>query len=441
MAAKLVYAGAMQMQEFIELLDSVVKQTTFDIRNSGTFTSTQYREIYEHDKLDGSQSETLAMPKIPEGPLIKLTGQLRHLLREYCNPESDLIGYGLANLIASRPHLRVADFTQILVRAAATLGTEQVAQLLFGWISGRPIHYQKKAFLSGVSVEQALDLEEGIRITPLPESLGELSAHLPVDKFHQHGFHSLFLLGGVMLSIDCEAAPAFYKPSTSEDWSIPIQSSLARGKLPGFSVGTFCEALSLACNGCVRWKFSWGDFGELEELYPGVLQITSKDIPNWDVTINLKQKNLKQARDIQLSRYSNTEQRPRLDTAINRWMRSKRFNASLSDRLIDLRIALEALFLKSGGGELQFRLATNGAWHLGNNFSERRDYYDMLRGTYKLASKAVHASEVDFSEQERNLLADAQDACRKGILKRLNEREEPDWEELILGGAQQEDTR
>ena len=122
-----------------------------------------------------------------------------------------------------------------------------------------------------------------------------------------------------------------------------------------------------------------------------------------------------------------------VDLAISRWMRSKRPDASLSDQFIELRIALEVLYLGGSVGELRFRLATHGAWHLGADFSERREYQQTLRDAYDLASKAVHAGDVENTRENRQLLTDAQDLCRKGILKWLYESEEPNWNEMILG--------
>ena len=82
---------------------------------------------------------------------------------------------------------------------------------------------------------------------------------------------------------------------------------------------------------------------------------------------------------------------------------------------------------------MRFRLATYGAWHLGGDPDERRGYHRTLRKTYSVASTAVHAGEIENSPENRELLADAQEACRQGILKRLVETGEPDWNELILG--------
>ena len=83
-----------------------------------------------------------------------------------------------------------------------------------------------------------------------------------------------------------------------------------------------------------------------------------------------------------------------LRIAIDRWKRSKRRNTPLEDRLIDLRIALETLYLKDfvneRSGEMRFRLSLFGAWHLGATLEDRRDIRKTLRDAYGRASGAVH---------------------------------------------------
>ncbi|MCY4423543.1 MAG: hypothetical protein OXC06_10780 [Acidimicrobiaceae bacterium] len=75
----------------------------------------------------------------------------------------------------------------------------------------------------------------------------------------------------------------------------------------------------------------------------------------------------------------------------------------------------------------------HGAWHLGEDYEERQTYQEILRDSYDLASKVVHAGEIEYSDNSLSLLDKAQDLCRKGILKRLRESEEPKWNELMLG--------
>ena len=421
------------MQEMIKLLSAIVQQTTFDAGRLGTFSPNKLRAIYRHDKLHGGRSAASAKANVPEDILETLVQKLRPLLNRYIEPENDRIGNGLVNLMGGLPQPTVADFARILVRAAATLGAERAVQLVFGWIDGEPLYFRTKALLSGVTIDHSLALEEGIQTTCLPKSSNELSAHLPAYSMHQHGYTSL--LGGVMLSIDCKAEPALYKPSKSEELQ-RLQHTWAQGRIPKLSLDTFCEALSLACNHCVRWKFLWGDFGDLQEFNTGVFTgMSFTNIPYLGAKTRLSQEHLEQARDIHLKRHAAGQTRRGLDTALRRWMNSKQPESNLLDQFIELRIALEALYLKDPEGEMMFRLATYGAWHLGGDLEERRQYHDTLRQTYKLASKAVHASEIENRSENKALLAAAQDVCRRGILKRLEENREPNWNEMILGAG------
>ncbi len=105
----------------------------------------------------------------------------------------------------------------------------------------------------------------------------------------------------------------------------------------------------------------------------------------------------------------------------------------LTDYFIDLRIALEALYIDNNQGELRFRLAVNGAWHVGRNPAERRKIKKMLTKFYDAASRIIHGGEFDEAKDDHEWLDQARDICRRGILKALEVQEEPDWDGLILG--------
>ena len=125
----------------------------------------------------------------------------------------------------------------------------------------------------------------------------------------------------------------------------------------------------------------------------------------------------------------------KLKIAVDRWRRSMADDAELEDRYIDLRIALEAIYLKDFANErsqeMRFRLALCGAWHLGADFEARRSIRKALRDAYDTASKAVHEGELP--KAARPALSTAQNLCRRGILKLLREGPPDDWGDLVLG--------
>ena len=123
--------------------------------------------------------------------------------------------------------------------------------------------------------------------------------------------------------------------------------------------------------------------------------------------------------------------------AITRWVKSK--TGSVSDRLIDMRIVLESLYGVEGGrGEFTFRVATTGAWHLGDSVDARVDYHDAFYELYGKASEVIHGRMVGDQDNEIiKLLDKCSAAARLGILKILDEGP-PSWKHLRLGGENQE---
>ena len=106
------------------------------------------------------------------------------------------------------------------------------------------------------------------------------------------------------------------------------------------------------------------------------------------------------------------------------------------DRFLDLRIALEILYLKGLNNELNYRLALNGAWHLGKSPNERQEIFRTLKKAYDTASTIVHSGELGKKKQTQEAQAEltrAQDLCRQGLINVLLNGE-PDWNSLVFGG-------
>lgn len=178
---------------------------------------------------------------------------------------------------------------------------------------------------------------------------------------------------------------------------------------------------------------SWRDFGELvvleSSIHPGWASGPSARLHAPEHATSPSQ--LAHAGD--LLRQRRNSPNPAVGIAAQRWSSSKRPGENLADRFIDLRIALESLYLSERGPELGFRLATHGAWHIGADAEERRRCFQTLRDAYNAASSAVHKGELKETEEHLRLLAEAQDLCRRGILERLGEDTAPDWNAVILG--------
>ena len=139
-------------------------------------------------------------------------------------------------------------------------------------------------------------------------------------------------------------------------------------------------------NNSVDWKYLWNNYGEIQEFNQMWGSTSFKDLPSYIQRVNMEFNDLKKAREIHIERTKSTTSNARLNTAISRWIQSKQ-SKILPDQFVDLRIALETLYLNEGSSELKFRLSAYGAWHLGSNFTERKEIFSTLQTAYDLAQK------------------------------------------------------
>jgi len=407
------------------------------------------RSLYTQRDLTGEYTVRTARVIVPDALLSVLVERLDRELQAHIEPETRRIGTGLVALMGGAldsAEPTVTDFARTFLRAAAFLGSARAVEILRGWLVGEPYRYRMKLLLVGVRCEKPLALEEGVRVTQLPKGgyAADLAPHLP-DSLDSGETDVLRLMGRTVLSIDGTAAPALYRPtrvnSDEPDWN--LRQIWAGGRIPCLTTNKWrqrlTEALSLASDHCVDWTHDWRDVGDLAAFHFGSGH-------SWTVgwsprdSVLLQQEHLEAARDIDVQRHARTKSAKALDMAIKRWVGSKSPTATLPDRYIDLRIALEVLYLPRSRSELRFRLALMGAWHLGADFEERRRYYDILKRAYDFGSAAVHTGAVKDTRATRDTLAAAQRACRKGILKRLAETEETarDAVDVALGAQPHE---
>ena len=418
------------MQNLIKLFNHILENSTFSEQKRGTITLREFRILRARDKELGGVTSFLYDPNVPEDLLELLVRELKQVMHKFINPQNNRIGNGMVNIMGGQRTPTIGEFGRDLVGAAAVLGPERVLTLVFSWIEGEPIRYNIKAMLTGLSIKKSILLVEGVSISELPKSSTELYKLLPPGSQWQIPFQESG--GCTLLSIVCEASPAYFKPTDNLEGSNNLQRKLANGNLPNLTIDNLCEALSLACNNSVDWKYIWSDFQELQEFNSMWGGLSYRVVPHFAKTTSLDSSHLKQIRDIHLVRNNGAVSNPRVDTAITRWIKSKQ-SSNLSDQFIDLRIALEALYLQGDFGELKFRLSTYGAWHLGSDHFERRKIHKTLQKSYDLASKTVHAGLIKNSPDNKNVLSNAQNICRDGILKTIKEGQQPSWVDLILG--------
>ena len=424
------------MKELTTLLHEIVQHTSFEVgqtRMAGGTTvivfdgkrdelsPAQLRQTLE--KASWGTDERLraesASIVTPEPLVVKLTEKLRELLVQYMGLDTDYIRHTLPGFIS--PHgyttfernglaknvyiTNISNFAKGLIRGAAILGPDRVAELLRDWIRGKPLRYRTSVLLVGVTVEQELDLGNGIHVTPLPKSSDALPVSLPRD----HSINARDYLGRVLLSVDSIIDPAI---SLVQDTQDPGQGPHVLSGPENVSLFDFYEALSLVSNSHVHPEQLWNDYGEAGKFSKshnniwrignlffsdkrsisfspttGVTSIAeyTRDIDTGEEHVSLEE--LQKALEIHGVLNSHKKRNRRFKVAVSRWIKSTHPDLEVTDQFIELRIALEALYLDGGYGEQTFRLAIRGAWHLGDNFSQRQQIQKELKKFYSVASK------------------------------------------------------
>ena len=140
-----------------------------------------------------------------------------------------------------------------------------------------------------------------------------------------------------------------------------------------------------------------------------------------------------------------TKDKEKLQIAIDRWVESKTERSYL-DKIIDLGIAFESLYVSDSSGEITFKFSVRAAWHLGKNKEHRNELLTKFKQIYNCRSKAVHSGDLDptvkFGEERipiSEFIEKAQDLCRESIIKIMKKGRFPNWDSLILDGEAEND--
>ena len=397
---------------------------------------------------------------VPDHVLDPLIDALRDRLTPYLDVTTDRIGHSFPIVGDGRSSVRIVDgvveyqstsslagVAAALVRAAAVLGSAPAAVLFDGWVGGEPIRFKVCLVLGGAYVSDYLELNAGLRLFTLPTSSDALPPSMPDMDHNRVGA----ILGHPLLEVDVSTRPVFFLPPGDDDEFPELQSITA---LAPASVNVFMIALSLVCDRYVGVAWSWSDFGPVWLFAggsrtglagPGMVttpllgQIYTYS-PDRNVTTadgfvppspHIFANRLWRAWELLPELHDRHSRDSRFRLAVTRWYHAR--SAASFDRVVDLRIALESLYLGSDRGELTFRLATTAARHLKANVDERREVQRTLIRFYDLASRAIHGADVDLTGgNNAQLVRRAGLLCRDGILKILEERSIPDWSDLLL---------
>ena len=331
--------------------------------------------------------------------------------------------------------------------------------------------FQYVALVEGLKVETELQIYEGVRLVPLPplnteKITSEVIRYLPGFPSHAFIRQADTFFGKTLLVIDCPGFSIFHKPperlfesgTRVADLSFDVEERDVkfqnRKEINAFIKDFFLQALSLVCN-------SW-----FEIYHIGWFLAEDKSLHTQGQTISTRHPLLERGRFVRSTKAEQSEidqakclynrltnlnngTFKKLQIPINRCIKSK-ISQTSEDKIIDLAIAFEALYLPDIG-ESTFKLGVRASWYLGNHKKDREELREVFTKFYGFRSKVVHGRKPNGEENitikgepipVSKFITRVQNLCLKSIEKIikycLKEGKFPDndyWNSLILGDA------
>jgi len=331
------------------------------------------------------------------------------------------------------------DYLSKILDLAIIHGPSTATLQFYACAESQSATYKFLAILSGLRLDRGIQVFDGIRLEPLPKSTSELPPFLPNTFMN---FNDVELLGKTLIAIDQSISPTLLKPFSFE--MDPFNTAIASSDATDFNLQRFCQALSLICGVSVQPVLRWthvsdDEFFNIKSGMGGGMSYDAAGFNNPPST-ELTEFGLSEARALyQNMLHLSPQTHNSLQIPLNRWIKSKGVG-SYVDKMIDLGISLEALYLRDTHDELRFRLSIRAAWHLGQTKDARKALFGDFRQIYDLRSKAVHTGAlpdqvtIDGERISTSEFVDqAQDLCAKSLKKVIADGQLPDWDTLILG--------
>ena len=452
--------------ELIALLEEILPRVEFYAHERPFFSPPDsiflnvegYRKEYERVKSDALWGRRMPVPsdfvrpspdadRFPVEHFDRLVALVGQLLNPYIDPDSHRFVAVLPATRVFQGNLgkSVEQFSKSIVRCAALFGIPETVDAVLRLVEGDTAKYTQVVVLDGVSPsrrEAGVDLWPGARLIEWEQAFGyrqgESTLGVPDAILTQtnHADTNAFSFGRIttLLCIDRTGGPIIRRSEDAEPGPGGPYVPISPHQL---STEIAISALSLTVNHPIVEVCSWHWYDTKVQYLLGYRNELALDQnmggPRlmWGRLIGAKDAPLVRKINEGLSQQGMFE---KLRVPIQRWRRSKATSNGV-DLAIDLRIALESLFLDDGNrAELSFRLALRAAWYLGAEGDERTKIFEAVRDAYDIGSKAVHTGEGYDNVIPVNL-AVAQDICRMSILRRINEGgKAPDWKKVVLGG-------
>ncbi len=436
------------------LLDRAIDATqVMDVRSSAApspVAMNTYRSLLRSLRESYNPSATVYVRLLK--PVIQddqVKGQLSDVIRDHLQEYihySQIQSAVFAIVGGATDGFTMDDLIEHWLDIAIARGSHYAANAFLAGIRSANVRYQKMTLLRGLRTDREITVGNGIRLIPLPNTVAAFPHYLPELINGPTGPRPEHLFLDTILVVDASVSPVFINPTETVgdgneilDRSRVFKYDDASGEDSGFDTKEFCEALSLVAGGAVRFAMWWSHLDEdhickVRTSYgfgydPAAF---GQQLPG-GVSGNITEEVVREALSLyRARRVLDTKTAAQLAVPIDRWIRSHT-DTSIVDKFIDLGIALESLYLNGGNtSELRFRLALHAAWHLGTCSSERSRLMREFRAIYDLRSRAVHTGVIQGSQATRDTLAEAQEHCRRAIIKTVADGGFPDWERLVV---------
>ena len=335
----------------------------------------------------------------------------------------------------------VEDILQSLLRAAIVETPQRAAKDFFGEISNGYLPYQEYFLLTGVKVENEVQVFDGVSLIALSNKGDELPSYLPV----LFGKDPVDFLSKTLLRVDMSVSPVLHRPEEGYTFqSGPdrhFKIVLHSVQEPNFHPGKFFQALTLVGGNPVLSAMRWTHMSD-EHIFnlrigPGSGYSTSSTGAS---STTLSEGQIRDAADLYRMITGLPQKVERaLQVPIDRWMSSKTHQGYV-DKMIDLGIAMESFYLRGIRDELSFRFRLRASLHLGKGIEERKRLKKEFEQVYRFRSGAVHEGtlpeRVNVDGQSIPIgqyIERSQELFRRSLMKVIDTGVLPDWESIELG--------
>lgn len=272
--------------------------------------------------------------------------ELRRHLAPFEDQNTGHIGFKLHSFHPAPTPPTIDTLAERVLLAAAVHGARPVAVLVANWVSGAPVTCEEVLRLEGIRLPKRYEFQPGVRLdTILGDEAKDLTIRdhrMPIEALHALPTE---LTGPALVFDRFLAAPVFFKPDNQDHEREDLQGPC----MDNHEIGELVDSLSLSCNNNVGVSHSWTRFSKLLRVVNSMggrshmtyLGNTSRS------QVELTPEMLRSARDILGQRTGRRD----LDVPIRRWKNSKSAR-NAEDRLIDLRVVLEALYAGGAAAEL-----------------------------------------------------------------------------------------